>query len=132
MTSSEAYDEKAIYCSRNHAIDRRLSRIFKREKDMKVSELAYRKAWRAGKRLPELEYIIMTDPQIACFYAEDIIKGRWIEAEDIIMNDPHETYCYAIQVIKGKLPEKIHNMMLLHAIKDPDNCYVKEYFEFIK
>ena len=67
---------------------------------------AYLEAYDAGKRLPELEDIILTDPNISFQYAADIIKG--------------------------KLPEKMHNMMLLYAIKDPDDYGVKEYFELIK
>jgi len=94
---------------------------------------AYEKAKaRAGKRMPELEDIIIKDRYYAYRYARNIIKGRWIEAEDIIMTSSWFSYLYASQVIKGKLPEKMHNMMILHAIKDPDDYGVKEYFELIK
>ena len=68
---------------------------------------AYRKAYEIGKRLPE-------------------------ELEDIIMTDSWLSYLYALNVIKGKLPEKMHNMMMLHAIKDPDLGWAEEYFEYIK
>ena len=44
-----------------------------------------------------------------------MIKDRWIEAEDIIVLDPVGGYLYAVNVIKGKLPEKMHNMMILHG-----------------
>jgi len=93
---------------------------------------AYRKSYKAGKQLPELEDIILTSPWFSCLYALDVIKGRWIEAEDIIMTDTRESFDYAIDVIEGKLPEKMHNMMILHAIKNPNDIWVKEYFEFIK
>jgi len=92
---------------------------------------ATNKALDAGKRLPELEHIILADSCDAYLYASEVIKGRWIEAEDIIMTHPGRCFNYAKYVIKGKLPEKMHNMMLLYAIKDP-NDYVKSYFEFIK
>ena len=99
----------------------------------KAFKEAYYKAWDSGKRLPELEQnIILHNPHYACFYAEDIIKARWIEAEDIIMNSSYYSSRYASHVIKGKLPEKMHNMMILHAIKDPDDKCVKRYFELIK
>jgi len=99
---------------------------------MKMTPLeTYRKALYAGKRLPELEDIILTDPNISFQYAADIIKGRWIEAEDIIMLDPLGGYLYAVNVIKGKLPDKMHNMMLLYAIKNLDN-WAKNYFEYLK
>ena len=77
---------------------------------MNLKEISSWKAWReayfTGKRLPELEDIMMT--QLNCCY--------W----------------YAYYIIMGKLPEKMHNMMILHAIKDPDDYGVKEYFELIK
>ena len=93
---------------------------------------AYEKARSAEIRLPELEHIILTDAYEACCYALFVIKGRWIEAEDIIMTDTRESFDYAMQVIKGKLPEKMHNMMILHAIKDSNDRFVKSYFEYIK
>jgi len=58
--------------------------------------------------------------------------SRTSEIEDIIMITPNTAYHYARHVIKGKLPDKMHNMMLLHAIKDPNNFWVKDYFELIK
>jgi len=101
---------------------------------------AFDKAMITGKRLPELEHIIMTDSWASYFYSNYIIKGRWIEAEDIIMTKIVESYFYARDVIKGKLPEKMHNMMILHAIQDLKDDYwglkndfwAKEYFELIK
>ena len=93
---------------------------------------AYGKAYNAGERVPELEDIILTDSWVSCRYAECIIRGRWIEAEDIIMTSPPDSYYYASDVIKGKLPEKMHNMMILHAIKNSNDVWVKYYFERIK
>jgi len=68
---------------------------------------AYCKAKNAKKRLPE-------------------------ELEDIIMTNVGYTCLYSVNIIKGKLPEKMHNMMILHAIKDPDDYWAKLYFELIK
>jgi len=95
-------------------------------------EETYRKATSSGKRLLELEDIILTSPWFSYLYARDIIKGRWVEAEDIIMTHPQYAYLYALFVIDGKLPEKMHNMMILYAIKDPNHLYVKDYFKYIK
>ena len=95
-------------------------------------ERAYWKAHGAGERLLEIEDIILTNSWCSYFYARDVIEGRWIEAEDIIMTDSEDSYLYARDVIKGKLPEKMHNMMLLYAIKDPNDRFVKAYFEYIK
>ena len=78
-------------------------------------------------RWKEAEQYIIEDSGWSYWYARDIIKGRWIEAEQHIINDSASVYLYARDVIKGKLPENMHNMMLLHA----DLC-AKEYLEFIK
>jgi len=92
---------------------------------------AYRKSLEAGKRLPELEDIIMTDSCFSYRYAQNVIKDRWIEAEDIIMTHVYYSCCYSLFVIGGKLPYKMHNMMILHAIKDPDNWCAKRYFKSV-
>jgi hypothetical protein len=65
--------------------------------------------------------------QYAYAYAKDVIKGRWIEAENIIAINSHYAYYYATDVIKGKLPENMHNMMLIHA-----DHHAKLYFDYIK
>ena len=77
-------------------------------------------------RLIEAEKIILTDPEWACHYAEDVIRDRWNEAENIIATDSYCAYRYAKLVIKGKLPEHMHNMMLLHA-----DDFAKHYLDFI-
>ena len=91
----------------------------------------YEKA-RAGKRLPELEHIILNNAWHSYLYALNVVKGRWIEAEDFIMNNSYAAYHYALHIMKGKLPEKMHNMMILHAIEDSDTWYIKAYFKYIK
>jgi len=93
---------------------------------------AYWMAHKAGKRLPELEHIILTDRCVAFTYAEKIIKGRWIEAEEIIMKSTILSHWYASDIIRGKLPDKMHNMMILRAIEDSNDWCVKAYFELIK
>ena len=91
-------------------------------------EEAYWKAYDAGERLPELEHIVLTNSWSSFFYARHLIKGRWIEAEDVIMTNAAHSYYYARETIKGKLPDKMHNMMMLYAIKDPELWCLKEYF----
>jgi hypothetical protein len=49
------------------------------------------------------------------------------DLEPFIIKNPYYAICYAEKVIKGKLPENMHNMMLLHA----DQC-AKSYFKFIE
>ena len=82
--------------------------------------------------MPDLEHIILTDIYCTYWYTIDVINGRWEEAEDFIMTDSMYSYLYAVNVIKDRLPNKMHNMMLLHSIKNPNDCYVKEYFECIE
>jgi len=106
-------------------------------------------------RSKELEDIILTDPEYCCYYAKNIIGDRWEEAEDIIMkggllshrkggetthveSEPvpvhpvHYMVWYAKFVVSGKLPNKMHNKMLLLAMENPDNLSLRSYFEFIK
>ena len=39
---------------------------------------------------------------------------------------------YSKFVLSGKLPDKMHNKMLLLAIEHPDNLALRSYFNFIK
>lgn len=76
-------------------------------------------------RWPKAENAICTNPFWALDYTR-VIKGRWIEAENVIATRSECAYIYARRVIGGKLPENMHNMMLLHA-----DVWAKEYLEFI-
>jgi len=78
---------------------------FGKKEEHVVALEAYCKACDNGKRSPELEDLIITD--------------SWCSSR------------YAFCIIKGKLPEKMHNKMLLYAIKDPNASGVKQYFKFI-
>jgi hypothetical protein len=44
-------------------------------------------------------------PYWACWYAYNVIRGRWPEAEATIASDPCCAYWYAHNVIKGRWPE---------------------------
>jgi len=116
-------------------------------------EEAYNKAYDLGKRIPELEGIVLKDvfysywyalyvikgrwelgePAISkdagysYFYARHVIEGRWELGEPVISKDAYYIYLYAIEVIKGKLPNFMHNQMILG-----NNEYTKKYIEFIK
>jgi len=87
---------------------------------------AYYKAKKSGKRIPELEGILLKDAVYSYLYAKEIIKGIWELAEPVISQDAFVSYCYAKNVIKGKLPDFMHNQMILENDK-----YAKEYIEFI-
>ena len=52
--------------------------------------------------------IIKTNPVYACYYANEVIKGRWPEYEESIKKDPYYAYYayfYANEVIKGRWTE---------------------------
>jgi len=115
-------------------------------------EEAYYKAYNLGLRIPELESVISKDVCYSYFYTRDVIKGRWELAEPIISKNvqfgffyarhiikgrwelgeaaisknAYYSYIYAIKVIKGRLPDFMHNQMILE-----NNEYTKEYIEFI-
>jgi hypothetical protein len=84
-------------------IDHYLELDNKQKKLINNAELAlllakelYRKT---KQRSPELEEIIIKDPEYAYNYARDVIQGRWKEAEPIIMKDPYRAYNYALNII---------------------------------
>jgi len=114
---------------------------------------AYYKALKLGLRIPELEPDISKDVYFSYYYATDIIKDRFILAELTISKDAYYSYCYAKYVIggrwelgeaviskntqysygyaryviKGRLPDFMHNALLLS-----NDEYAKEYIKFIK
>jgi len=114
---------------------------------------AYSKAYILGLRIPELEGIILKDAKYSYLYAFDVIKGKWEIAEPIISKDVYSSYlyakniikgkwelgepaisknaccsyCYALYVIKGRLPDLMHNQMILE-----NNEYTKNYVKLIQ
>jgi hypothetical protein len=71
-----------------------------------------------GKKIPELEDIIATDPHYSYRYALEIIKGRWRQCEEIITTSPHYSYNYARDIIRGRW-KKCENIIS----KDPHYSY---------
>jgi hypothetical protein len=47
------------------------------------------KALDANRRLPELEPIILQNAVAACFYAKNLVKGRWEAAESVMAGKVH-------------------------------------------
>lgn len=103
---------------------------------MKDPEWAYKYAYNViDKRWPEAESIIMKDPGSAYKYAYFVIKKRFFEAEPYIMKDPYWAYEYACDILEKRWPEAESII-----IKDPQSAhaYAKEFYlkivngEFIK
>ena len=93
-------------------------------------EQAFHKCRKNNKRNEQLEKIIIKSPAYAFYYSLHVIKGRWIEGENIISTSSEYAYYYAQNVIEGKLPENMHNIMILHGLNNDE--YAKYYFNFIK
>jgi len=61
------------------------------------------------------------------YYAKEVIKGRWELGEPAISKNAYYSYHYALDVIKGRLPDFMHNALLLS-----NNEFAKEYVVYIK
>lgn len=91
----------------------------------------FHKANNSGNRLsPEEEEIIKKDPLFTFLYIREIIKERWKEAEETLINSVACLYGYAVDVIKGKLPENLHNFMILRGIEK--HFFAMAYFDYLK
>ena len=84
------------------------------------------------KRSPKNENILSKDGVFAYKYARYFLKNRFELGEEEIGNSIEYSYYYAVNVIKNKLPDKMHNKMLGHALEQPENEFIKKYFEWIK
>jgi hypothetical protein len=125
---------KDIFCSYNYAKDILKDRFKLAEKLISQdSEYAYRyakdvlkKRWAFG------EDAISKDPAYSYEYAKNVLKKRFIKGEDVISNEPQFALYYAVHLLNKKLPIKMHNKMIAMAIQNPEDIYIKEYFNFIK
>lgn len=71
-------------------------------------------------------------PTIAVSYACDVLHSNWPELEDVMLANratPMVIKDYAKRVIKGRLPEWLHNCMILKSCEDTDNPHAKEYID---
>lgn len=50
----------------------------------------------------ELESAILADMDSVIQYANQVVRGRWLEAEQRIMEHPQDAYTYATRVIRGR------------------------------
>jgi len=90
---------------------------------------AYDKVKELGKRIPELELepAISKDAKYSYYYAFFVIKGRFILGEPAISKNAQYSYWYALDIIEGKLPDFMHNQMILSNDES-----AKHYVNFIK
>lgn len=93
--------------------------------------LSYTKKYLHG-RWEDAEPFIKQSPVCAYTYALDIIKDRWVEAEEFIAQSANLSYEYAKHIIKGKLPEEMHNRIIILAMQYPKDPYLKKYLKYKK
>lgn len=84
------------------------------------------------RRWVEAEKFLLNDIEIATQYAVNF-NFRWPEYEHKIRNKPKRISFYAKNVIKGKLPEELHNKMLMMTLcnDDKNKYYCDEYFDYL-
>ena len=103
----------------------------------------------------EAEEIIKKNVDLIVEYARDVLDSRWKEAEPNVLksmddaeeylrifnfrwpeyehkirNKPKRILSYAKEIIKGKLPDELHNRMLILGLKN--NYESKYYFDYLK
>ena len=80
---------------------------------------------KVDKRIPSLEKIILTSPNVCCLYAVGVIKGRWTEAEeDIVTGSNTDYFKLYLDVAEGRLVE-IEPLIIASAQKDIYLQYLK-------
>jgi hypothetical protein len=85
------------------------------------------------ERWPAAEKTIAKDKEASMIYAHRLLRKRFEEGEKTISEDPEYCLAYSLLVLKrGKLPEFMHNKMLVYGIQDPENNHVKRYLRFKK
>jgi hypothetical protein len=76
----------------------------------------------------------MDDPRFCFTYSKEVLKGRLpSHLESVFFKDSYIASRYAFEVIRGfssvRLPEELHNFMVMKSFEDPENKYVKSYIE---
>lgn len=66
-------------------------------------------------------------PKFCVLYSLCILKERWKQAENFIVSDEIAAYLYSKYVICGKLPEKMHNQIVLNSFISKSKA-IQEYF----
>lgn len=71
-------------------------------------------------------------PYYAVLHAINFIEGRLPEqAERFLGSDPEACLVYAMMVMKGRLPDSLHNQLVLGKWDEDQMRFVKEYLEYV-
>ena len=65
---------------------------------------------------------IKKSPDLAYYYAVNVVRGRWEEAEPVIIKDPEWAYRYARDILRARWPEAEPHIKT--------NDYAKSSYEF--
>jgi hypothetical protein len=104
-------------------------------KDYYNRDLHYAYRWcKVHGRNKQVEDILLNKKALRYLfdYALCVIKGRWEEAEEFIIRSPYFMNLYARNIIKGKLPDNLHNAMLVFGMIKTEERLVKDYLDFLK
>jgi hypothetical protein len=98
------------------------------------SEKLVRWAIWSGERLPKHLEDTIDSPYDLLRYATDVVRGRIPEhLENVFHKDIHVATQYAFDVIRGfapcRLPDHLHNAVIMESFKDPDNYDIKNYMK---
>lgn len=120
------------YCHNLQVEDDRVSRYL--DLFAGKSEKLVRWAMWSGERLPKHLEDTIDSPYDLLRYATDVVRGRVPDhLENVFHKDISIATQYAFDVIRGfapcKLPDHLHNAVIMESFKDPDNCYVKNYMK---
>lgn len=86
-----------------------------------------------GKRLPKkYEEKVLQDKEWFIVYTLYVLKKRLPREYEDKLDDPKFAFMYSKFALQGKLPDHLHNFMLMKSFECPDNSFVKGYFDFIK
>lgn len=69
-------------------------------------------------------------PYYAFLYAMNILKGSRLppKLEELFATDPESAYKYAKHIIKGRLPDFVHNALIINSFeKNEMKQYVAKY-----
>jgi hypothetical protein len=94
----------------------------------------YMLAQMRGERLPARLEDTIDDPYYALSYATSVLKGRLpAHLEPVFFKSSRFASQYAFEVIRGfapvRLPDDIHNFMVMQSFANPDDHYIKVYME---
>lgn len=73
---------------------------------------------------------ILKFPRLCVIYARQILNDRFRLAEDVIAGDLISAYFYSKLVIGGKLPDVMHNRLVLNSFGGCDDILKKYLLEF--